>query len=170
MYEIPYPFIFFCRGPACRLHYRRRRKNLQASHGPGSPGSHRHRHYDYQGYTIYAAYEDDGSKKAAKSPFHEEFDDYTSVFTFGGYASAYYGPIFFTYSVIAYKPTFEDENLWSKEDDDVVLYLPYVITNYYSLGYRLDEHWEVSIGAANVFGSFAGYHWSGHAGISFYML
>jgi len=107
-----------------------------------------------------------GSYSYQSNDFEDHSKEYTGIMTGGGYISLYYNPVFFTYSMNAYNPNFSEE--W--DYDDIYFDLPYVLTSYFTAGYRLDERWEISGGLSNVYGEFAGWHWAGHAGISFYAL
>lgn len=90
------------------------------------------------------------------------------LWTYGGYASAYLGPVSLNYSISVYHPSAEYE----EEDLDRLqanFELPLVLTEYITLGYRLNEKLELHAGAINVFGDYPGWHWSGTAGLSLYL-
>ncbi len=128
------------------------------------------RHYFYRGYSIYSHYDYyDGEKRVESKPFNIEFDEFNPILTYGGYMSLYYGPFFFTYSLNAYKPDFYDDDNLGYDSDEVSFRLPYVLTSYFTLGYHIDKHWEVSAGVSNIYGGFAGWHWAGQTGISYYL-
>lgn len=93
---------------------------------------------------------------------------YDLLWTYGGYASAYWGPVSLNYSLSVYQPSANYDS-----DDEYHLQanfeLPLVLTEYITLGYRINEKLEVHGGAINIFGDFPGWHWSGTAGFSLYM-
>ena len=81
---------------------------------------------------------------------------------FGGYASVYLDKVSLNYSINAYRPspTYSDSDAHADFD------LPYVLTEYISVGYRFTKTVEARVGAVNMFGEFPGWHWSGFGSVS----
>ena len=94
-----------------------------------------------------------------------------SVVTYGGYASAYYGPFSLNFSVNIYRPdpAFpEDDKKYDYSGTLADFEMPLVVTEYISAGYRINPQWELRLGASNVLGEFPGWHWGATGGISYY--
>lgn len=104
--------------------------------------------------------------RLSRGSFESE-DDYMFdlVFVQGIYASVYRGNFSFQFSAGAYRP----HGTYGK-DVQADFDLPYVITEYFGIGYRINEHWEIHSGVANMIGDFAGWHFSGLAGVRFYWI
>ena len=85
---------------------------------------------------------------------------------YGGFASAYYGPLSLSFSFSVYRP----DPAYSKSNDNLQakFAFPRVMTEYIVAGYRLNDSWEFRVGAANTFGEFPGWHWSVTGGVSYY--
>jgi hypothetical protein len=96
-----------------------------------------------------------------------------TVITYGGYASTYYGPYSLNFSVNIYRP---DPSYPGDDDDNVSrssgtiseFDFPLVVTGYLTAGYRINENWEVRLGASNIVGELPGWHWGATGGISYY--
>ena len=80
----------------------------------------------------------------------------------GAYASVYLDKVSLNYSISAYRPTpsYSDTNLQADFD------LPYVLTEYITVGYRFSKTMEARLGVVNLFGEFPGWHWSGFGSFS----
>lgn len=121
----------------------------------------------------YSGTEYDCVKMAWDDEFHlsrnsfESNSDYMFdlVFVYGMYASVYHEKFSFQFSAGAYRPHGE-----YMKDDHADFELPYVITEYFGIGYRINGNWEIHSGVANMIGDFAGWHFSGLAGVRFYWI
>ena len=106
-----------------------------------------------------------------KYPF-ETSNGMASVVTYGGYASAYYGPFSLNFSVNIYRP----DPSFPEDDDNSAGYrgtladfdFPLVVTEYITAAYRINPQWELHLGASNVLGEFPGWHWAATGGVSYY--
>ena len=87
--------------------------------------------------------------------------------TYGGFASAYYGPLSLSFSFNVYRPDPSYPDGSSKMQADFEF--PLVMTEYIVVAYRLNENVEFRLGAANTFGEFHGWHWSATGGMSYYL-
>lgn len=106
------------------------------------------------------------------------FEDSSSTgmaITYGGFASVYSGPVSINFSFSMYRPdpsfpTTSDGALFAKEGNTIANFdMPFVMTEYISVGYRITPKWEARVGVANTFGEFPGWHWSATGGISYYL-
>ena len=112
------------------------------------------------------------SDRLDKYPF-ESSNGMGTVITYGGYASTYYGPYSLNFSVNIYRP---DPSYPGDDDDNVSrssgtiseFDFPLVVTGYLTAGYRINENWEVRLGASNIVGELPGWHWGATGGISYY--
>lgn len=137
----------------------------------GPVGSYERNYWSYNGSVSYSKDLFDGRSEA------------DLLWTYGGYASVYFGPVSLNYSISVYYPSAEyeegDESYlntdfeWNGNYDESHLLanfeLPLVLTEYITLGYRLNEKLELHAGAINIFGDYPGWHWSGTAGFSLYL-
>lgn len=80
----------------------------------------------------------------------------------GAYASVYLDNVSLNYSISAYRPSpsYSDTNVQADFD------LPYVLTEYITVGYRFTKTMEARLGVVNLFGEFPGWHWSGFGSFS----
>jgi hypothetical protein len=139
--------------------------------------------YDYSG-TVYVhksrkttVYDIDGAGSRyglddydISSSNHFESSSPGSTVPFGGgYASAYYGPLSLNFSISLYYPNISYESDSKDEKIQSDFNFPCVMTEYITLGYRLNKQWEFRLGTANVFGDFPGWHWSATGGFSYYL-
>lgn len=104
-----------------------------------------------------------------KDPFSVEKEKkLAAAVTYGGYASAFYGPVFLAYSLNMYFP----QHGLDKDDKDNKMQadfsLPLVMTEYVTVGYHINKNWELHAGVSNTFGDFDDWHWAGTGGVSFY--
>ncbi len=82
-------------------------------------------------------------------------------FLYGLHAAAYFGSFSFLASAEIYRP-----NLYVADKDiHADFKLPYVITEFFEIGYLLNENWELYTGVANILGDFEGWHFSLLGGI-----
>lgn len=141
-------------------------------------GQYRHLTYRATKYSCYRdvfpanfyAYQDDEDKEIYEEHYTDYDDATTIVGTYGGYLSAYYGPMFLTFSASIYTPvmtlTTSDSyyGFRNMEED-----MPKVITEYFTFGYRISKMVEVHAGASNMLGEFEGWHWGATGGVSLYL-
>lgn len=82
-------------------------------------------------------------------------------FLYGLHAAAYFGQFSLMASAEIYRP-----NLYvSDKDIHADFMLPYVITEFFEVGYLLNENWELYAGLSNILGDFEGWHFSLLAGV-----
>lgn len=139
----------------------------------GSLGMWMHfRDFDYSG-TTYSCDPFYGAGGSFDKSSFERGNGVGVVVTYGGYASAYYGPLSLNFSVNIYRPDPEypadDDGSASKSGRTISEFdFPLVVTEYITAGYRINENWEVRLGASNIVGEFPGWHWGATGGISYY--
>lgn len=113
-----------------------------------------------------------GANRLTKYPF-ESSNGMGTVVTYGGYVGSYYGPFSLNFSVNVYRP---DPSYPTDDNDDVSrssgtvakFDFPLVVSEYITAGYRINENWEVRLGASNIVGDFPGWHWAATGGFSYY--
>ena len=128
------------------------------------------RYFAYHGQVLYCEYHWLDDDEFSMNAYHSSSDMGYSWF-FGGFASAFIGPVTLYFSTSVYTP---DPNYEGAGDDGMDSFhadfdFPMVITEYISVGYRFLENWEVRLGTANLFGDFPGWHWSFNGGVSYYL-
>ncbi|WP_173384738.1 hypothetical protein [Fibrobacter succinogenes] len=107
--------------------------------------------------------------------FFEDSSTTGVTLTYGGFASIYNGPISFNFSFSVYRPdpafpTTSGGSLFAKEGHTIANFdMPLVMTEYFTVGYRITDRWEARMGIANTLGEFRGWHWSAMGGISYYL-
>jgi hypothetical protein len=129
------------------------------------------RRYKYSG-TSYDCDHYWGKESLDAYPFNSS-NGVGQSFTYGGYASAYYGPFSLNFSVNVYRPDASYPGESSDRDSgygDILsdFEFPLVVTEYITAGYRINPQWELRLGASNVLGEFPGWHWGATGGISYY--
>ena len=121
-----------------------------------------YRKFEYSGID-YHCYSDWGDNRyLSESPFGDS-NNFGISAVYGLYAGVYYDNLFLNYSVNPYKP----HTRYNTSEINADFELPWVITEYLTAGYRFDKHWELRIGAVNIFGDFEGWHWSMISGVSY---
>lgn len=90
-------------------------------------------------------------------------------FIYGGYISLFVSNFSLNYSVSIYTP---DSPFPTDKGSELHgnFEMPLVMTNYFSLGYRLNKRWEARMGASNTYGEFPGWHWEINSSASFYFM
>ncbi len=91
---------------------------------------------------------------------------FDASFLYGLHAAAYFGSFSFLVSAEIYRPNL----LIVDKDIHADFELPYVITEFFEIGYRLNENLELYSGAANILGDFEGWHFSLLGGFRFYWI
>lgn len=90
-------------------------------------------------------------------------------FTYGGFASAYIDPVSISYSINIYRPHPSYGEDWDGDKLNANFDYPLVVTQYITLGIRINEYIELRLGAVNMFGGFSGSYWAFNGGIGFYI-
>ena len=90
-------------------------------------------------------------------------------FTYGGFASVYLDPISINYSINIYKPNPSYGEDWDGDKLNANFDYPLVVTQYITLGTRINKYLELRLGAVNMFGGFSGSYWAFNGGIGFYI-
>ncbi len=96
-----------------------------------------------------------------RSGFGATDDILDASYLYGIHGAAYFGPFSFLASAEIYRPNLKV----SDKDIHADFNLPYVITEFFEVGYRLDENWELYTGVANILGDFEGWHFSALGGV-----
>lgn len=146
-------------------------KYFEAGATLGLWGQYRHLTYRATKYTCYGSVFATLDDDKVYEEHYTDYDDATTIVgTYGGYLSAYYGPMFLTFSASIYTPvmtlTTSDSyyGFRNMEED-----MPKVITEYFTFGYRISKMVEVHAGASNMLGDFEGWHWGATGGVSLYL-
>ena len=124
------------------------------------------RDFTYSGTDYYCVHYFLGGDELEEGTF-ESSTNIGLAATYGGFASAYYGPFSLNFSFNVYRP---DPSYPNQSNDNLQadFLFPRVMTEYIVAGYRLNDSWEFRLGAANTFGEFPGWHWSVTGGVSYY--
>lgn len=124
------------------------------------------RDFTYSGTDYYCVHYFLGGDELEEGSF-ESSTNIGLAATYGGFASAYYGPFSLNFSFNVYRP---DPSYPNQSNDNLQadFLFPRVMTEYIVAGYRLNDSWEFRLGAANTFGEFPGWHWSVTGGVSYY--
>lgn len=109
------------------------------------------------------------SEEELKQSSFERSSDKEILFTYGGFASVYFGLASLNYSINIYRP-----NPSYSEDSDgdkmnANFDFPLVVTQYITLGLRVHERIDIRLGTVNIFGGFSKSHWAFNGGIGFYI-
>ena len=124
------------------------------------------REFTYSGTDFFCVHYFLGGDELEEGSF-ESSTSVGQVAVYGGFASAYYGPLSLSFSFSVYRPDPAYPNR-SNDNLQAKFAFPRVMTEYIVAGYRLNDSWEFRVGAANTFGEFPGWHWSVTGGVSYY--
>ena len=127
------------------------------------------RNFEYSG-TEYdcVKYAWSSKEKLATGPFTRN-SSMELHFTYGGFASAYIDPVSINYSINIYRPHPSYGEDWDGDKLNADFEYPLVVTQYITLGTRINEYIELRLGAVNIFGGFSGSYWAFNGGLSFYI-
>ena len=109
------------------------------------------------------------SKQELLQNSFERSSDKEILFTYGGFASVYFGLASLNYSINMYRPDPSYGKDWDGDKMNANFDFPLVVTQYITLGLRVHERIDIRLGTVNIFGGFSKSHWAFNGGIGFYI-
>lgn len=127
------------------------------------------RNFEYSGTEYNCVKYAWSSKEELVSGSFNKASDMEMLFTYGAFASAYIDPVSINYSINIYRPHPSYSNDWDGDKLNADFDYPLVVTQYITLGVRLNKYIELRLGAINMFGGFSESYWAFNGGFGFYI-